>query len=177
MIPGVGGGFFNDQNPKNFNVGINPGMILVGNFDGLPDLVSVNCGLEHLTIISNFSSHPVTTHDLLRRLNPVAAFSFSSGDGFDSLVVGNNGDGTFALLEGGPDGLNLTSTETALGLNPTDMAFLAFTGGQIQFYAATQGSEAITLGIFQLGGETGGMPTVPGPTVPGLSLLRNSACP
>ena len=73
--------------------------------------------------------------------------------------------------------MNLTATETALGLNPTDMAFLAFTGGQIQFYAATQGSEAITLGIFQLGGETGGMPTVPGPTVPGLSLLRDSALP
>ena len=56
VIPGVGGGFFNDQNPKIFNVGSNPGMILVGNFDGLPDLVSVNAGSNDLTIISNFTS-------------------------------------------------------------------------------------------------------------------------
>ena len=82
----------------------------------------------------------------------MAAFEFSSGSGFDNLVVANNGDGTFALLEGGPDGLNLTSTETEPGLpNPTDLAFLAFTGGQVQFYAATEGSEAATLLTFQLG--------------------------
>ena len=47
----------------------------------------------------------------------MAAFEFSSGSGFDNLVVANNGDGTFALLEGGPDGLNLTSTRDVL--NPT----------------------------------------------------------
>ena len=35
--------------------------------------------------------------------------------------------------------------------NPTDLAFLAFTGGQVQFYAATEGSEAATLLTFQLG--------------------------
>jgi RNA polymerase sigma factor (sigma-70 family) len=76
------------------------------------------------------------------------------------------------LLEGGPDGLKLTSTETEPGLNPTDLAFLAFTGGEVQFYAATEGSEAATLLTFQLGGETGGMPTVPG-----LQPLRDSALP
>ena len=67
----------------------------------------------------------------------------------------------------------MTSTETEPGLlNPTDLAFLAFTGGQVQFYAATEGSEAATLLTFQLGGETGGMPTVPG-----LQPLRDSALP
>ena len=175
VIPGVGGGFFHDQNPTIFSVGSQPGPLFVGNFDGKPDILTVNSGSNDLTLISNFmGSHPVTTTISSGGLDPVAAFEFSSGSGFDNLVVANNGDGTFALLEGGLDGLNLTSTETALGLNPTDMAFLAFTGGQIQFYAATQGSEAITLGSFQLGGETGGMPTVPGPTVPGLSLARVS---
>jgi len=49
---------------------------------------------------------------------------------------------------------------------------LAFTGGQVQFYAATEGSEAATLLTFQLGGETGGMPTVPG-----LQPLRDAALP
>ncbi|MGA7501839.1 MAG: VCBS repeat-containing protein, partial [Isosphaeraceae bacterium] len=152
VIPSVGGGFFNDQNPTIFDVGSNPGPILVGNFDGKPDLVAVNAGSNSLTLISDFTgSHPVTTTISSGGLDPVAAFEFSSGSGFDNLVVANNGDGTFALLEGGPDGLNLTSTETEPGLNPTDLAFLAFTGGQVQFYAATEGSETATLLTFQLG--------------------------
>ncbi|MBV8129857.1 MAG: hypothetical protein JO114_19580, partial [Planctomycetaceae bacterium] len=126
------------------------------------------------TLISNFmGSHPVTTTISSDGPDPVAAFEFSSGSGFDNLVVANYGDGTFALLEGGPDGLNLTATETEPGVpNPTDLAFLAFTGGQVQFYAATEGNEAATLLTFQLGGETGGMPTVPG-----LQPLSNSALP
>ena len=47
-------------------------------------------------------SDPVTTHHPSGGLDPVAAFEFRSGSGFDNLVVANNGDGTFALLEGGP---------------------------------------------------------------------------
>ena len=39
LIPGVGGGFFNDQNPTIFSVGNQPGPLFVGNFDGKPDLV------------------------------------------------------------------------------------------------------------------------------------------
>jgi len=173
LLPGVGGGFFNDQNPTIFSVGNQPGPLFVGNFDGKLDLLTVNSGANDLTLISDFmGSHPVTTTISSGGLDPVAAFEFSSGSGFDNLVVANNGDGTFALLEGGPDGLNLTSTETEPGLlNPTDLAFLAFTGGQVQFYAATEGSEAATLLTFQLGGETGM------PTVPGLQPLRDAALP
>ena len=48
---------------------------------------------------------------------------------------------------------------------------MVFTGGQVQFYAATEGSEAATLLTFQLGGETGM------PTVPGLQPLRDAALP
>ena len=173
LIPGVGGGFFNDQNPTIFSVGNSPGPIFFGNFNGTPGLLTVNSGSNDLTLISDFmGSHPVTTTISSGGLDPVAAFEFSSGSGFDNLVVANNGDGTFGLLEGGPDGLNLTSTETEPALNPTDLAFLAFTGGQVQFYAATEGSEAATLLTFQLGGETGGMPTVPG-----LQPLRDAALP
>ena len=152
LLPGVGGGFFNDVNPTTFSVGNQPGPLFVGNFDGKPDILTVNSGSNDLTLISDFmGSHPVTTTISSGGLDPVAAFEFSSGSGFDNLVVANNGDGTFAFLEGGPDGLNLTSTETEPGLNPTDLAFLAFTGGQVQFYAATEGSEAATLLTFQLG--------------------------
>src|SRR5262249_34262786 len=44
LIPGVGGGFFDDRNPTIFNVGTNPGPLFVGNFDGRPDLVTINAG-------------------------------------------------------------------------------------------------------------------------------------
>src|SRR5205807_802586 len=34
VLPGVGGGFFNDANPTTFSVGSQPGPLFVGNFDG-----------------------------------------------------------------------------------------------------------------------------------------------
>ena len=46
LIPGVGGGFFNDQNPTIFSVGNQPGPLFVGNFDGKPDLVALNFRVE-----------------------------------------------------------------------------------------------------------------------------------
>ncbi|MGZ3300625.1 MAG: FG-GAP repeat domain-containing protein, partial [Isosphaeraceae bacterium] len=183
LLPGVGGGFFNDVNPPTFSVGSQPGPLFVGPFTrpGQLDLVTVNAGSNDLTLIPDFFHGgqplpPISSGGL----DPVAAFEFSSGSGFDNLVVANNGDDTFALLEGGPDGLNLTSTETEPGLNPTDLAFLAFTDGQVQFYAATEGSEAATRLTFLLGGEAGGMPggeTGDMPTVPGLQPLRGAALP
>ena len=174
LLPGVGSVFFNDQNPQTFPVGTDPGPIFVGNFDGKPDLVTVNAGSNDLTVISDFMNADRTTITISSGgTYPDAAFSFSSGSEFDNLVVGNGGDGVLALFEGGPDGLSLISTETEPGVpNPTDLAFWAFTGGQVQFYAATEGSEAATLLTFQLGGETGGMSTVPG-----LQPLRDAALP
>ena len=173
LLPGVGGVFFTDPT-QTFAVGNDPGPLFEGNFDGKPDLVTVNAGSNDLTVISDFMNADRTTITISSGgTHPDAAFSFSSGSEFDNLVVGNGGDGVLALFEGGPDGLSLISTETEPGLpNPTDLAFWAFTGGQVQFYAATEGSEAATLLTFQLGGETGGMPTVPG-----LQPLHDSALP
>jgi FG-GAP-like repeat len=172
LLPGRGQGSFDDRKPRIFPVGNSPGPVFIGNLDGRPDIVvAVNGGL---TLISGFTDpNPVTRTIPLGGLDPVALFEFSFGNGFDNLVVGSD-DGTFWLLEGGPDGLNLTSTETEPGLNPTDLAFLTITGGQVQFYAAYEidGSEAAMLLTFQLGGEPGGMPTVFG-----LQPLRDEALP
>ena len=54
LIPGVGGGFFNDQNPTIFAVGNSPGPIFVGNFNGSPGLLTVNSGSNDLTLITDF---------------------------------------------------------------------------------------------------------------------------
>jgi len=155
LLPGVGGGFFNDQNPQTFAVGTDPGPIFAGNFDGRTDLVSVNAGSNDLTLISNFMSADYVTSSISSGgTDPAAAFSFSSDSGFDDLVVGNGGNGVLALFEGSEQGLSLESSETNPELpSPTALAFSALTGGQIQFYAATAGQEAATLVALSLSGE------------------------
>jgi hypothetical protein len=165
VIPGVGGGFFNDGNPTIFPTGLNPGPLFVGNFDGRADLVSVNAGSNDLTLISGIDSPDVTTRTISSGgVDPVTGFAFDSGDGFDSLVVGNNEDGVLALLQGGSDGLSLTSTLTPPDVpSPTSLVFSALTGGQVQFFAATAGhEEAIPLAI-NLAVESLTPPTPPAP--------------
>jgi hypothetical protein len=163
VIPGVGGGFFNDQNPRIFNVGSNPGPLFVGNFDGRRDLVSVNAGSNDLSLISAFDSQAFTTRTIPSGgVAPVTAFSFGSGDGFDSLVVGNAGDGVLALFQGGSSGLILSSSMTESDVpSPSALVFSALTDRQVQFFAASAGrEEAISL-AFDLG-----VPTIPPPDPP-----------
>ena len=103
LLPGVGGGFFNDQNPTVFPVGSSLAPCSSATSTASPTCWSVNSGSNDLTLISDFmGSHPVTTTFASGGLDPVAAFEFSSGSGFDNLVVANNGDGHVCLLEGGP---------------------------------------------------------------------------
>ena len=54
LLPGVGQGFFNDQDPRKYSVGSDPVTSFVGNFDGQTDLVTVNAGSNDLTVISGF---------------------------------------------------------------------------------------------------------------------------
>src|SRR4029077_4281088 len=61
LLPGVGQGFFNDQNPTTFAVGTNPVTSFVGNFDGQTDLLTVNAGSNDLTLISGFEGANPTT--------------------------------------------------------------------------------------------------------------------
>ncbi len=153
LLPGVGQGFFDDQHPQPYSVGSDPGQIFVGDFNGQTDLVTVNAGSNDLTLISNFDSQsPVTTTIASGGLDPETAFAFSTSSGFDDLVVGNTGDGVLALFGGSASGLTLMSSETEANLpNRTGLAFSSLTGGQVQFYAATEGQEAATLVALSLG--------------------------
>ena len=137
-----------------------------------PGVVVLNPGSNTVTLISDFmGTSPLTRTFGSGGLDPVAAVVFPSDNGFDNLIVANNDDGHVALLEGSAEGLILDPDIQEL-LNPTALALSSFTGGQVEIYAATEGSEAATLLTFQLGGETGGMPTVPG-----LQPLRDAALP
>ena len=84
----------------------------------------------------------------------MAALVFPSGNGFDNLIVGNNGgDGRLALFLGGLDGLNLAASMVDPEVpHPTALALDVLTGNLLQFYAGTEGVEAATLLAFDLGG-------------------------
>ena len=87
-----------------------------------------------------------------------------SNVGFDDLVVANGGDGAFALFEGSTSGLALTSTQLEPDVpSPTDLAFSALTGGQIEFYAVSAGHESATSVSFSLQTEA---PIVVSPSPP-----------
>ena len=156
LLPGVGQGFFNDQNPTVYHVGTDPVASFVGNFDGKPDLVTIDAGSSDLSLISDWRGlDPVVSSISSGGVDPATAFDFSSGGGFDDLVVGNTGDGVLSLFEGSEAGLNLMSTQTNPNLpSPTDLAFSALSGGQVEFYAATSGREAASLVALSLSGET-----------------------
>jgi hypothetical protein len=155
LLPGVGGGFFNDTKPQKSAVGTDPGPIFTGNFDGKPDLITVNAGSNDLTLISDFMAADAVTETISSGgTDPVAAFSFSSSSGFDNLIVGNGGDGVLALFEGSEQGLSLSSSETNPDLpSPSALVYAGLTGGQVQFYGATEGREAAALVALSLGGE------------------------
>ena len=76
LIPGVGGGFFNDQNPTIFDVGNSPGPIFFGNFNGSPGLLTVNSGSNDLTLITDFTGSSLSRTFDSGGLDPVAAKCF-----------------------------------------------------------------------------------------------------
>ena len=161
-------------NPRTYSVGTDPGPTFVGNFNGQTDLVTVNAGSNDLTLISGFDGpDPVTTTISSAGLDPATAFAFSSDSGFDDLVVGNGGDGVLALFEGSSEGLTLSSSETVPGLpSPSSLAFASLSGGQVQFYAATEGQEAAALVALSLGG--GEISRHLGPRITGLERRRSA---
>jgi hypothetical protein len=173
LLPGVGQGFFNDTNPQKFPVGDNPGPLFVGNFDGKPDLVTVNAGSNDLTLISDFlNADHVTSTISSGGTDPDTAFSFSSGSGFEDLVVGNGGDGVLGLFEGSDQGLTLTSSSTNPDLpSPSALVYAGLSGGQVQFYAATEGREAAALVALSLGGEIAPLAAPAAPATPVVAQL------
>src|SRR5207248_9053724 len=67
--------------------------------------------------------------------------------------------GTVSLLTGGESGLALTSVLSTPGLpNPSALALASFSGGDLEFYATTEGEASASLLGFQLAGTTGGIP-------------------
>jgi len=159
MLPGIGNGFFDDQTPTIYHVGTDPGALFVGNFmaGSGQDLVTVNSGSNNVTLISGLgSASPLVQSISTGGVDPIAAFAVDlTGNGLNSLVVANNGDGNIALLTAGENGLSLSSVLSPSGLpNPSGLALASVSGGNLEFYATTEGEASASLLGFQL--EEGG---------------------
>src|SRR5262249_34324148 len=102
-LPGVGDRFFNDQNPTVIPRGPSvPVQILGGNFNGQPGIVTVNSVSNDISLITDFDGlSPRITRIPTGGTNPVAAIEFHTSNGFDNLIVANNGNDLITLLEGG----------------------------------------------------------------------------
>jgi hypothetical protein len=141
LLPGVGGGFFDDRHPVIFDTGIDPEALFVGNFDGQLGLVTVNAGSNDLTFFPGFGAGRSIPSG---GTNPAAAVMGDfRHDGFDDLLVAN-GDGRFVLFTGGTDGLQSVATALRRDLaNASDMALASLGRTGLSLYVAVEGQESV----------------------------------
>ncbi len=149
VLPGVGGGFFNDQTPRTFATGETPGPIFVGNFDGSSglDLVTLNAGSNNLTFFSDFMSPSSVGHSISFGGNqPVAGVMADvNGDGMSDLLVASNGNGLISLLLGGINGPSLADTFSRPDvMHPSDLALLN-ADDRLNVYVTQEGQESAFL--------------------------------
>jgi hypothetical protein len=161
LLPGLGNGFFNDQNPMIIPVGPDPTGLYVANFTSGPGLevATLDSGSNQITLISGLASGSPQIESISSGgIDPTAGFMVpASGSGLASLVVSNNADGNIVLFEGGANGLTLMSTLSPSALpNPSAMALASITGSNLEFYATNEGENSAVLLGFQLE-ETGAL--------------------
>jgi hypothetical protein len=141
LLPGVGGGFFDDQHPQIFATGSDPRQALVGDFngDGRLDLVTINAGSNDVTYFADFGSGRSIASG---GDTPVAAVAGDfTNNGTTDLLVANNGDGHVALLDSTPEGPafdKLFSSPDAP--HPTDIAV-----ADTNVYVTNEGQESAVL--------------------------------
>ncbi|MCI0461354.1 MAG: VCBS repeat-containing protein, partial [Gemmataceae bacterium] len=142
LLPGLGRGFFDDQNPVIYATGLQPVQLFVGDFDsqaGL-DLVTVNAQSNDLTLFSGRSPGRSIT---LGGAEPVAALAEDFNyDGTSDLIVANSA-GHLTLLLGGSNGLQVTNLLVLANLvNVSDIALGSMDGHSVEIYASLEGEEA-----------------------------------
>jgi hypothetical protein len=119
--------------------------------------VTVNAGSNNVSLISGLGSGGTQTETISSGgLNPTTAFEVPiTGNGLDSLVVANNGNGNIALLQADEAGLSLSLVLSEPDLpNPSALSLSSFSNGDTEFYAASEGISSASLLGFQL--EEGG---------------------
>jgi hypothetical protein len=162
LLPGVGGGFFNDKHPVIFATGQDPEQLFVGHFGSgsALDLVTVNRGSNDLTFFPGFGiGRSLATGGQ----NPTAAVAGDFlHDGRMDLIVVNSGDNHVALLLAGAEGPQIASVLTPANRAAfSDAALGAVSDNAVDVYVSTE-ADAVTQLTFAL--DLG--PTLPvNPTV------------
>ena len=165
VLPGLGNGFFSDQDPIIYATGQDPGPVFVGNFTrpGELDAVTLNAGSKDLTLIQNVGHDGVVPQSIPSGGMPVAGVPLTRDDGKAVLLVANSDDGILDVFLAGPGGLDLTEVLDEPG-HPSALA----TDGSGNIFAGFEGSDTVLLVALGLG-VTG----APGTVEVGTSLLPN----
>lgn len=137
VLPGVGGGFFNDRDPQTFNVGQNPSDLAVGNFGGGAGLDLAVISSANTTLITNFNSDPVTS--FVGSGGSTGLFGDFAGNAFTDVAVAGNG--VVSLLLGGENGL--TPFEDIAFQDPSSLALASTTNNQISLYVTRAGQDGV----------------------------------
>jgi hypothetical protein len=150
VLPGVGGGFFNDQAAITLQVGDTPVQVLPITVNGIVELVAVDYGSNDLTVIDPHvpGGNPET---IAVGLGPIAALARDvNGDGVPDLFVADNGDGRVALLLGGESGFAVAGFQNSPDAHPTALAFSAASDNPFQVYVVGEVNGTAELMTFEL---------------------------
>ena len=154
LIPGVGSGFFNDGASQVFNVGNDPGPLLVGDFGnvGRMGAVSIGEGSGDLTLIPDlFGGGGALSPISSGSVGPTSAIEINRGDETAADLLVANGDGKLALFLGDASGLEPSNTMELPGVD--GLAFDSVSGNVLHFYAEEEGSLAAAEFTFDLTGS------------------------
>jgi hypothetical protein len=153
LLPGVGGGFFNDLTPSLINIG--PTSLAGGSiFDG--SFLAANPLTNAVSFIPNLAEAfgAADPEFLVRRISSggsepvdVRAGDFT-GDGAMDLIVANSGDGSVVVLSGA-DGFEVFQRFSDAGLlHPNSLAIIG-NGDMLQILVSDEGDDHLT--VFDLG--------------------------
>lgn len=159
LLPGLGGGFFDDVDTWVFRAGQSPVRAFVGRFSdsSATGLVIVNSTSNDLTYYPNLGSRPEAAIKSLG-LRPVAGVMGDfNGDSYDDLVIANNGDSRISVFLGSSRGLVLGGTVVLAGdVHPTDLTLFFTKTSGLQFFVGTQsGTGVVPVSLSALLSSTG----------------------
>jgi hypothetical protein len=155
LLPGVGGGFFDDRHPTVFQTGQDPEQLFVGHFDSGASLglVTVNAGSNDLTYFPGFGAGRSIATEGLTPVNAVAGDFLQNG--LTDLVVLHSGDDHVTLFLAGTDGPQIAAVLSPAGLgNLSDLALGGVVDSAINIYVTVEGSNAVTGLTFVLDSST-----------------------
>ena len=160
VLLGNGTGGFTEAPASPFPVGLNPGSLVVGDFngDGNPDLAVGNVGDLTLTVLSGDGTGGFTAGSPFALLEPPLSLAVGdfNGDGKPDLAIANEiGDGVTVLLGDGTGGFTQApGSPFPVGGNPASVAVGDFNlDGNLDLAVANSASNTVTV---LLGNGTGG---------------------